>query len=75
MKVLSEARQPEVTFCIFGQWFYPMFGQVFFITERTLSSTILVAFRHARYISSVRVQPLYSQRLRQKSGRLKVDFH
>ena len=75
MKVLSEARQPEVDFLHLWAVVYPMFGQVFFITERTLSSTILGAFRHARYISSVRVQPLYSQRLRQKSGRLKVDFH
>ena len=71
MKFLSEARQPEVGFL----HLWTMFGQVFFIREWTLRSTILVAFRHARYISSVRVQPLHSQLLMQKSGRLKGDFH
>ena len=40
--------QPEVGFCIIGQWFYPNVRQIFFIRERTLSSTILVAFRHVK---------------------------
>ena len=37
-------------FCIFGQWFYPNFWQIFFIRERKLSSTILVVFRHVKII-------------------------
>ena len=36
-------------FCIFGQWFYPKFRQIFFIRETTLSSTILVAFWHVKW--------------------------
>ena len=35
--------QPEVDFCIIGEWFYPNVRQNFFIRERTFSSTILVA--------------------------------
>ena len=37
-------------FCIFGQWFYPNFWQIFFIRERKLSSTILVVFRQVKII-------------------------
>ena len=36
-------------FCILGQWFYPNVRQIFFIRERTLSSPILVAFRHVKW--------------------------
>ena len=36
-------------FCILGQWFYPHFRQILFIRERTLSSTILVAFGHVKW--------------------------
>ena len=50
-------------FCIIGQWFYPNVRQIFFIRERTLSSTILVAFR---YITSRHIT-------REKSS-LPVDF-
>ena len=36
-------------FCILGQWFYPNFRQIFFIGERTLSSTVLVASKHVNW--------------------------
>ena len=32
-------------FCIFEKWFYPVVRQIFFTRKRTLSNTILIAFR------------------------------
>ena len=37
------------TFCILLQWFYPNFWQMDFIRERTLSSSIVVAFRYFKW--------------------------
>ena len=40
------------TFCILGQWVYPRFtqicGQILSITVKTVSNTILVAFRNVK---------------------------
>ena len=36
-------------FCILGQWFYLNFRQIFYMRERTLSSTILVASKHVSW--------------------------
>ena len=36
-------------FCIFEKWFYPVVRQIFFTRERTLSNTILIAFRHVTW--------------------------
>ena len=39
----------KCTFCIIGQWFYQNFRQILLIRGRTLSSTIVVAFRHVTW--------------------------
>ena len=75
MKFLSEARQPEVDFLHLWAVVLPNVWVSLLYNRKDTKQYNLVAFRHARYISSVRVQPLYSQLLRQKSGRLKIDFH
>ena len=38
-----------MSFCIFEKRFYPVVRQIFFTRERTLSNTILIAFRHVTW--------------------------